>query len=134
LPWVRFGTVITHPISCVVMNFAIGANSALMIASNAPTASLAISPPSPPSSELIPLPIRLTGFGIEIPVPRIPFASAAGGAAADTSNSTTSTNAPATTSGRRWRPQAASLSTAALSSRGPDRRTAPRERIRRARL
>ena len=84
LPWVRFGTVITHPISCVVMNFAIGANSALMIASNAPTASLAISPPNPPSSELIPLPIRLIGFGIEIPVPRIPLASAAGGAAADT--------------------------------------------------
>ena len=95
--------MISQPISCVVMNFAIGANSALMIASNAPTASLAISPPRPPSSELIPLPIRLIGFGIEIPVPRIPFASAAGGAAADTSSTVTRTNAPAATSGRRSR-------------------------------
>ena len=126
--------MITHPISCVVMNFAIGANSALMIASNAPTASFAISPPSPPSSELIPLPIRLIGFGIEIPVPRIPLASAAGGVAAETSSSATIANAPAATSGRRLRLLAGRLSPAALSSRGLDRHRAPMDRIRAARL
>ena len=135
LPWVRFGTVITHPISCVVMNFAIGANSALMIASNAPTASFAISPPNPPSSELIPLPIRLIGFGIEIPVSRIPLASAAGGDAADPSSSSASTTMATATSGRRPRPPPAGrLALAALSRRGPDRRRAPRDRIRPARL
>ena len=48
MPWVRFGTATSQPISCVVMNFAIGANSALMIASNAPTASFAIPPVTPP--------------------------------------------------------------------------------------
>ena len=98
-PCVKLGTVISQPISCVVMNFAIGANSALMIASNAPTASLAISPPRPPSSDPTPLPISVSGFGIEIPVPRMPFACAPDGATAETSMTIMRTTAPTANSG-----------------------------------
>ena len=63
MPWVRFGTATSQPISSVVMNFAIGANSALMIASNAPTASFAIPPVTPPRMS----PGQLSGFDVDRP-------------------------------------------------------------------
>ena len=96
----RFGTAISQPISCVVMNFAIGANSALMIASNAPTASFAIPPVTPPSEA--PQSGRADRVGFKIVGP-ICSACAAGGEAAQSSSTTTSTTAPRTSSCRRLR-------------------------------
>ena len=86
----RFGTATSQPISCVVMNFAIGANSALMIASNPPTASFAIPPVTPPSRPPNP-PSGPSGLKLVGP---IGSALAAGGETAQSSSPTVSTAAP----------------------------------------
>ena len=112
----------SQPIKATVTNFASGVNSALMIASNAFTA-------SPTTPLLRPPRIGESGFGIEIPVPRNPFACACGAATDETTSTTASTTMPANSSPARPR---SAPGTPRRRGRGSGRRATSRGALQRS--